>query len=192
MDNSLSVSSLLDTLRNVYIADNNLERTSHILSLNASVNIEDPIYFWQLQSVIGKKRIKDIITHFYQNVFDDVKAPWFRDFFVDLGPLEYHVNSQTRFWWDLTGPGNEYTGGMKRLKLKHKLAKEVMTDDGSARWMYHFMKALRQSDLGNQPVRVIVCIIDFINFFMKRYATEFDFNFIDFNKLLGQHDFSKL
>lgn len=192
MNDTLPVSRLLDTLRNVYIADNNLEHTGHIMSLNASVKIEDPIYFWQLRSVIGKKRIKGIITHFYQNVFDDANAPWFRDFFIDLGPLDYHVNAQTKFWWDLTGPGNEYTGGMKRLKLKHRLAQEVMTDKGSARWMYHFMKALRQSDLGNQPVRVIVCIIDFINFFMKRYATEFDFNFIDFNKLLDQHHFSKL
>ena len=79
----------------------------------------------------------------------------------------------------ITGGGRTYAGGETRLALKHRLSDEVMTRRGARLWMHHFVRALRRADLGDQPVRVLVCVVDFLVFFMQRYAVEFDFNFVD-------------
>ena len=44
-----------------------------IISLNASNNPEDEIYFWQLYSILGEVYIEDLIRLFYTKLFNDNK-----------------------------------------------------------------------------------------------------------------------
>ena len=44
---------------------------NEIISLVASNNIGDKIYFWQLYSIIGEKPVKELIQKFYENIFND-------------------------------------------------------------------------------------------------------------------------
>ena len=183
---------LLMHIRELYLRSSRIGNDGVTTALTASEDINEPIYFWQLYDALGENRIRGIIHTFYTNVFQDEDASWFREAFEELGSIEHHVNSQTRFWLDVTGGGTDYRGGVRRLRAKHKIADDIMNDEGSRRWTYHFIRALRMSDLGDHPVRVIACIIDFLNFFMSQYATEFDFNCVDFRVMLDQRSISKL
>ena len=107
----------------------------------------------------------------------DDEAPWFRDAFAELGDLEDHVRGQTRFWLNVCSGGPQYKS-LRMLRVKHGLAKEIMTREGADRWLFHFSAALRIADLGPERTRVHRCIADFVGFFMERYAVEFDFNVV--------------
>jgi truncated hemoglobin YjbI len=172
------VGNLTALLRKEYIIERQIVPTPTVLSLTPSANDDDPVYFWQLYEAMGERRIRGLISRFYCLVFSDDEAPWFRDAFKELGDLEDHVNGQSRFWLDATGGGKHYKS-MQYLRIKHRLAAEVMTKAGATRWVQHFAEALMHADLGPYSDRVSDCIVDFINFFMERYAIEFDFNFIE-------------
>ena len=178
--------ALLVHFRDMYLRSSNITHDAETITLITPRNVDEPIHFWQLHDALGTDRIRSMIRAFYTNVFEDEDALWFRDAFQELGSLEHHVEAQTRFWLDVTGGGSDYIGGVRRLRAKHRLAEEIMNAKGSRRWTYHFIRALRMSDLGDHPVRVIACIIDFLNFFMTQYAAEFDFNFVDFRVMLDQ------
>ena len=147
------------------------------LSLVASSSPDDPVYFWQLYSLLGQRRLRDLIQTFYELVMAD--DTYFGKHFAELGPLHHHVERQLLFWLDATGGGVTYRGGMFKLEAKHRLSQEIMHVKASRRWMYHFVRALRRCDLGEEPVRALACIVDFLCYFMHRYAVEFDFNFAD-------------
>lgn len=57
--------------------------------LNADRNPKAPLYYWQLFSLIGVDMIKALITDFYEIVFADSDAAWFRDVFVKNGDVRY-------------------------------------------------------------------------------------------------------
>ena len=156
-----------------------------VLSLNATDNPSKTLYFWQLYSILGEKPILKLITNFYTRVFNDHEKPWFRDFFKDLGTLEYHIKGQTNFWLDTMGAGKYYRGAEKRLKFKHELAREIMTTTAANRWLYHMVLALKDTyDSFPHDPRIIPCLEKFLYFFMHRYSLEFDFNFIDIKSRL--------
>ena len=167
--------SLTYLVQEEYLTAMNVTVNDSVTSLHASPDSDDPIYFWQLFSVLGEDRIRCLIQTFYELVLQD-DTP-FGEAFRETGTLSHHVDRQTLFWLDVTGGGHSYLGGEKKLKMKHRLSEDVMNVRGARRWMYHFIRALRRSDLGDQPVRVLSCIVDFLVFFMQRYAVEFDFNF---------------
>jgi truncated hemoglobin YjbI len=148
-----------------------------VLSLVASSDPDDPVYFWQLHSMLGEHRLRCLIQTFYELVFADETE--FGKAFSELGSIAYHVERQLLFWLDATGGGKTYTGGLVKLKAKHGVSSEIMHEEGSRRWIFHFVRALRRSDLGTEPVRVLACVLDFLCFFMQKYAVEFDFNFAD-------------
>lgn len=151
-----------------------------VLSLYSHDNTSSNLYFWQLYSILGEKPILELITNFYTRIFNDNEKPWFRDFFKDLGSLEYHIKGQTNFWLDTMGAGKYYQGGEKKLKFKHELTRELMTTTAANRWLYHMVLALKDtSNSFNQDPRIIPCLERFLLFFMNRYSLEFDFNFID-------------
>ena len=155
-----------------------------IISLVASNNIGDKIYFWQLYSIIGEKPVKELIQKFYENIFNDEEEPWFRDEFIDLGDIDYHVDGQLRFWLDVMGGGKRYTGGEKKLHLKHKLVENIMTTRGANRWMKHMKDALVIfKKIKNLDIRIIDCIDEFLHFFMTKYSIEFDFNVFEITRL---------
>ena len=49
-----------------------------IYGLIASNNITDKIYFWQLYSILGEDPVHILIKRFYENIFNDSNAEWFR------------------------------------------------------------------------------------------------------------------
>ena len=161
-----------------------LDDIQQILSLKASEDKNNPIYFWQLYNILGEKPIEILITKFYKKVLNDNEAPWFRDEFADLGDLDYHVKGQTNFWLDIMGGGQRYVGGQKRLYNKHLLIKNIMTKRGAERWMKHMEETLKEITISPEfkDKRIFVCIYDFLDFFMNKYSIEFDFNFYNFLK----------
>ena len=157
---------------------------NQIISLIASNNIEDKVYFWQLYSIMGGKPIKVLIQKFYENIFNDDEEPWFRDEFVEIGDIDYHVDGQLRFWLDVMGGGKHYIGGEKKLHLKHKLVKNIMTTEGANRWMKHMKDALVIfKKIKNLDIRIVDCIDKFLYFFMTKYSMEFDFNVFEITRL---------
>ena len=152
-----------------------------ITSLIASNDIKKPLYFWQLYSILGEKYIEDLIRLFYTNLFNDEKNKWFTDEFIEIGSIEYHVKGQKKFWLDIMGGGEYYSGGEKKLHNYHKLVENIMTTEGAKLWMYHMNQALDNMNY-NKDLRVRKCIDVFLNHFMIKYAIEFDFNFYNIFK----------
>eukprot|EP00759_Apiculatamorpha_spiralis_P046080 PhF_6_TR42695/c0_g1_i8/m.64445 len=51
----------------------------HVMSLQASYDPGQPLYFWQLFSLLGQARIEKPVRSFYTKVFNDTENAWFRD-----------------------------------------------------------------------------------------------------------------
>lgn len=165
------------SIQRQYLTVMRIPATERVTSLYASPHPDDPVFFWQLFSVLGEDRIRSLIRIFYELVMADDSD--FGEAFQETGSLRHHVDRQTLFWLDVTGGGRTYAGGEAKLAKKHGLSKEAMNERGARRWIHHFLRALRRADLGDQSVRVLACIVDFLVFFMQRYAVEFDFNYAD-------------
>ncbi len=147
-----------------------------ITSLVASNNPSDPIFFWQLYSILGESPIHTLISIFYENIFND-KDKWFSDEFIELGSLEYHIRGQKRFWLDIMGGGKYYVNGMNRLNLRHTLVENIMNVEGSNKWINNINKALNDPKVHlTEDCRVLYCIHDFINYFMIKYSKKFNYN----------------
>ncbi len=171
-----SYGNLTIKLRDDYIHYKSIERTQKVLSLAISDDVSDPLYFWQLYSILGDKPLEKLVGKFYENVFKD-EEDWFREAFEQTGDIEYHIKGQCDFWLDAMGKGPTYKGGYGKLKLKHKLVEEVMTEKGGKRWMYHMKNTLQELKPNLEyDRRIVPCIQDFLDFFMKKYSIEFDFN----------------
>lgn len=157
-----------------------IEDIPQALSLYASEDKNKRVYFWQLYNILGDEPIVYLITKFYTNIFND-DAEWFKNEFIELGSIEYHVKGQSNFWLDIMGGGQRYIGGEKMLNKRHKLVKNIMTREGAEKWMNNMEKTLKEITLTKdfQDKRIIVCIYDFVEYFMNKYAREFDFNVFD-------------
>ena len=136
------------------------------------------LYFWQLFSILGKEKILQIVTTFYENVFTDSEE-WFREAFEESGDIHYHIKGQSYFWYDVMGGGKYYRGGKKLVQLKHSGVSEVMNSRGGERWMWHMYNSLKTNyTLISEDPRVIPCMLDFLQYFMDEYSVAFDFNLI--------------
>jgi len=150
--------------------------TSNEYNLTAGDDHHDPLHFWQLYSILGEEPIVGIVTDFYRRVFADDDAPWFRDAFVTLAPLEHHIATQSSYWIDAMGGGRRYHGGEYRLKFHHQHnAAAVMTVEGATRWMLHMRGALEAARLDDP--RVKPCILEFLRTKMASYAQQFGWKF---------------
>ena len=147
---------------------------TNVTSLYASNDLNDKIYFWQLYSVLGEKKIHNIIKIFYENIFNDIEELWFRDEFVELGSINHHILGQKRFWLDVMGGGIKYQSEEK-LNNRHKLVENIMTKEGAERWMYHMYNTLNNHHL-NLENRIKESIIDFCLFFIELYSIQFHFS----------------
>lgn len=157
---------------------------SEITGLYASDDLSKTLYFWQIYSIIGPEPIRKLITVFYTSIFNSTTDLWFKEEFEDLGPLKHHIDRQSEFWLDVMGGGPLYKANMKKLHMKHKLVENIMTEKGANKWMYFMINAINtlKEDLCVDR-RIIPCLIDFLNFFMLKYAHEFDFNFYEIKDL---------
>jgi len=144
-------------------------------SLEPSRDLTQPLYFWQLYSQLGEDRIIEIVEHLYARIAADEEEPWLPAAFTGIATWEHHVSAQAAFWLDAMGGGKFYHGGEHRLQFHHRHnACHVMTQVGSARWMYHMRLALDESDLGSDP-RVRATIDNFLHARMEKYAEQFGY-----------------
>jgi len=153
----------------------NAHRMAHVVSLNAPNSPSTPIQFWQLFSVLGPERLTAVVTAFYQRVYDD--EPWFRAVFERISGIDHHIRTQTSMWADAMGGGHYYHGGEYRLGFHHTHnAFELMNDKGAARWVSLMTDTLNTSaaHLTDDP-RVRISVNTFLNYFMAKYAAEFNF-----------------
>jgi len=151
-------------------------RRADILSLNAPEDLDQPIQFWQLYSVLGPDRIVRIVESFYERVFADEE--WFSSVFSRVNSIDGHINAQASMWADVMGGGQYYHGGEYRLNFHHSHnALALMTDKGAKRWCELMLQTLDDPslDLTEDP-RVRTSLNTFLSFFMDKYAEEFHFD----------------
>jgi len=147
-------------------------------SLMASTNIEEPLFFWQLYSLMGVEPIVDLITDFYDRVYADTDNPWFRNVFVQVAPKHHHIHAQVAYWVDAFGGGRYYHGGNYRLTFHHTHnAREIMTRKGAQRWMVHMRAALMAKQSAFKDPRILPCIVTFLETKMRTYAMDHGWNF---------------
>jgi len=151
---------------------------AHIVSLDASNDPTQRIFFWQLFSVLGEVRVEKLVRQFYERVFADTEDHKFRKAFSDLSGIDHHVWAQSMMWMDAFGGGPKYHGGEYRLQFHHQHnAMQVLNRQGAERWVKHMVDTLNspKADLTSDP-RVRVALNDFLGFYMDKYAKEFCFD----------------
>ena len=159
-----------------------LNETEVPTSLEASMDITKPLYYWQLFSILGRDPIVDIMTRFYVSIFedDDKEYAWFSQTFRDIASLDYHINAQAAYWIDSMGGGKLYPGGSRRINFHHSSSESlpVMTAPGAKRWMYFMRNSIRNQDFSeyNDP-RIVPCLVDFLKVKMIAYAAHHNFEF---------------
>ncbi len=153
----------------------NAHRIPEIISLSASNSSLKPIFFWQLFSVLGQKRIVSIVSKFYELVYKD--EAWFRSVFADVGDTSHHIRTQSAMWLDVMGGGFNYHGAEFRLTFHHQHnAFEIMNEKGAQRWIELMVRALDNSEnnMTTDP-RVRLSINTFLTYFVQKYARDFGF-----------------
>ena len=147
-----------------------------VLTLNGHENESGTLYFWQLYSILGENKIRQFITEFYTNLFDEAEDIQFIKTFKVLGSIEHHIIGQTNFWLDAMGGGKKYAGGQFRLQRHHDLAKHIMNAKGARIWLQHMRYTLNTTLVDfTDDTRVKPCIMNFLNFFMEKYGLEYGF-----------------
>jgi len=147
-------------------------------------DVEPPLYFWQLHSLIGDEPITELTEAFYTRLFRD-EEEWFR---VGFGRpnVKYHAVFLCMALLDCFGGGKMYSGGEERLRDIHDRtvgpdAKHfLMTEDGAAKWSGHMTAALdavqRSRNLDLVDVRIRPALDEFFTFMMNQYAQAYNFD----------------
>jgi len=127
-----------------------------------------------LYSVLGRLRIINIVSRFYDKVFADER--WFTFVFERVSPKSQHIETQSAMWVDVMGGGHQYHGAEFRLNFHHTHnAMDLMNAKGATRWV-NLMKATLDDpdlDLTDDP-RVRPALNTFLSFFIDKYADDFD------------------
>ncbi len=149
-------------------------RLAQVISLNVSESMNTPIQFWQLYSVLGRDRIINVVSRFYDKVFAD--EPWFTSVFERVASKSRHINTQSAMWIDVMGGGHQYHGGEFRLNFHHTHnAMELMNAKGAERWVKLMKATLDEPDLDlTSDPRVRPAINTFLSYFLDKYAVDFD------------------
>jgi len=150
-------------------------RVAQIVSLNASNDLNKPIQFWQLYSVLGQDRIVKIVENFYARVFADEE--WFTSVFARVAGMGHHINTQAAMWIDVMGGGPYYRGAEFRLNFHHTHnAHQLMNEKGAERWSQLMLATLNDTkQLRNNDPRIRPSINTFLIHFVGKYAQEFAF-----------------
>lgn len=167
--------------RDDWLREKGIAPTPEIESLEANPDTSKPLYFWQVHSLLGWKKIEAIVRAFYVRVYEDEEAPWFKESFTRISGLEHHVATQAAFWIDAFGGGRQYHGGDGRINFHHHHnAAQVMNAEGATRWMHHMTLALNDDiDWSQEDPRVKPCIVDFLKSRMMKYAKTHQWRFKD-------------
>lgn len=157
-------------------------------SFEAQLGSTAPLYFWQLHSLLGDKPIIDIVTKFYESIFEDDEDVLFRRTFTQTGTVRQHVANTSSYWIDAMGGGATYDGGDYKLHILHMAnAEEFMNARGASRWVFHMSKSLLKfkDKLNSIDMRIFPCIVEFLRVKMMKYARDHEwvFNESDFDSL---------
>lgn len=169
------------TSRKEYLQAHNLREDEVPSSLEADMDINAPLYYWQVHSITGQETLFQICADFYDLVYKDNSAPWFKEVFEEAAPKNHHIMAQAAYWIDSMGGGRLYPGGSGRLNFHHMHnAASIMNANGAKQWMYYMKQSLRMNaaDLGEDP-RVLPCIVDFLKTKMQTYAKVHGWDFDD-------------
>jgi len=160
-----------------------------INSLQANPDISEPLYFWQIYSLTGRRPIRRLVERFYKRVFEDKDAPWFKAGFEstfegeesNVQDYRYHITAQSLMYIDCFGGGRMYFGAEKRLAVHHEKqrASLVMNARGARQWFAYMRAALdesEQAELNAIDPRIRVAINTFLTSFMEKYAKDYDFD----------------
>jgi truncated hemoglobin YjbI len=158
-------------------------------SLDADRNLDSPLYYWQLYSLLGMDRVETLVTAFYTRVYADKEEPWFRQAFERISPMDHHIATQSAFWADAFGGGKRYHGSDGRLNFHHsENAAEVMNERGAERWMHHMRMALgeQKTAIDRLDRRIMPCLVDFLKTKMYKYSHIHSWKFdpTDFDHLI--------
>ena len=177
----------------------NSDCTTPSESLIANPDIQKPLYFWQLYSILGRQPIIDIIKDFYISIYhnpagiyqNEEADRWFRNAFTSNCMItkssggaeccvEEAINTHASYWIDVFGGGDVFHGGECRLSFTHKYhaTSQVMNEKGASIWMKHMMYAIHKNvdDLPEDP-RIVPCILDFLKTKMKEFSEEYGWVF---------------
>ena len=178
-----SAGYMTESVQRAYISkgiENNIlpkeaHRMPEILSLVASNDLQKPIQFWQLFSVLGQNNIVRIVQKFYDRVYKD--EPWFTSVFARIGDASHHMRTQASMWIDVMGGGFFYHGAEFRLNFHHQHnAFEIMNAKGAERWLKLMIATLDESEqYMTNDSRVRTSINTFLTHFMDKYMLDFGF-----------------
>ena len=154
-----------------------------IESLQADLDTSQPLYYWQLYSILGKDPIVEFITTFYSLIWaddDTDEGATFKAAFANVcDTMDLHIKAQSAYWIDSFGGGRVYWGGHSRLGFHHysRHAEPVMNANGARRWMNHIRYAMSTYDFvtnGYPDPRIVPCLVDFLHAKMRSYALDFE------------------
>lgn len=150
-----------------------------VTSLEASEDLSDPLFFWQIYSLTGRAPVKAVAEAFYDRVFED-EEEWFREVFAKLSAKSYHITAQMMMYVDCFGGGRLYWGGEDRADMHHgeTAARAIMTQKAAERWNVHMNGALEQETPALDAIdpRIRVALNTFLSFFFDKYASKFEFD----------------
>lgn len=144
--------------------------------LIADTDASAPLYFWQLYSLLGERRIVGVIEAFYARVWASDQPAWFRESFSNITTLQSAVNAQAAFWIDAFGGGRAYHGGDYRLNFHHQQVKHVMSRAGAVHWLDVMNLTLTHDADLTKDKRIGPAIGIFLRLMMNKYADEFNFD----------------
>ena len=156
-----------------------------IESLFADLDTTQPLYYWQLYSILGKDPIVEFITTFYSLIWADDETDegaQFKAAFANVcDTMDFHIKAQSAYWIDSFGGGRVYWGGHSRLGFHHysRHAEPVMNATGARRWMNHMRHAIASYDFvtkGYPDPRIVPCLVDFLHAKMRTYALDFEWD----------------
>jgi truncated hemoglobin YjbI len=167
--------------RQEYLDQNRLDPAKVPSTIVADMDPTKPLYFWQIHSLTGQEPLFSICSDFYDLVYQDEDAPWFKNVFERAAPKDHHIFAQAAYWIDAMGGGRLYMGGHGRLNFHHKHnAHVIMNAKGAKQWM-HYMKQSLQRNLHyfDDDPRLLPTIMEFLRTKMHSYAIRHGWEFDD-------------
>lgn len=106
-----------------------------------------------LYAMLGEAGIRELSTEFYQRVYSDTEASWFRDLFRFKASLQQSIDRQAAFFVQIWGGKKVYTANSRPHCLRSMLsdhsgakmfamhetsrAQKEITKEAAERWLYH-------------------------------------------------------
>jgi truncated hemoglobin YjbI len=167
--------------RQEYLDQHHLDSTDVPSAIEGDVDITKPLYFWQIHSLTGQEPLFSICSDFYDLVYDDEDAPWFKVVFQRAAPQNHHILAQAAYWIDAMGGGRLYMGGHARLNFHHHHnAHSIMNAKGARQWMHYMKQSLKKNrHYFDHDPRILPAIMEFLRTKMRSYAMLHDWDFDD-------------